>query len=74
MQAYRYKWLSVEKFDQDTNTFVKDREYQRASLSHELLEVLDANPDTPVMLKHHTDYDWKKKYDPGKKLLYFPND
>jgi len=66
--------LTVEKFDQDTNTFVKDREYHRASLSAELLKVLDANPNTPVMLKHYTDHDWKKKFDPQQKLLYFPKD
>lgn len=74
MQAYRYKWLTVEKFDQDTNTFVTDKEYHRASLSAELLNVLDANPDTPVMLRSYTDYEWKKKYDPQRKLLYFPQD
>ena len=74
MQAYRYKWLTVEKFDQDTNTFVTDKEYHRESLSAELLNVLDANPDTPVMLRSYTDYEWKKKYDPAKKLIYFPKD
>ena len=74
MQAYRYIWTTVEKFDENTNTFKKDKEYHRASLSKELLDVLDANPGKPVMLKCYTDYDWKKKFDPNKKLLYFPKD